>query len=361
MAALNVVGPMVTRYIVSLENWKPAKSHQILLVKLFLLRVVNLSTLIVRLFVMLDKAQKKSDGTSPYADCSTATTSCGDGFVCCTGLNIGIWKLCTAQQFHKCIPTCVENTVGLQLIRLVISTALINNALELIIGFGTLWILKSKRNVSVEDMALDVLYLEALVWIGACFAPATAPLAVLVNLLTFYCMKISLLYTCEPMEKRYSASKTSNITYGLMGFTLTLCSLPVSVLVVNRTTDFCGPIRDHTSMYSHLSGYIQDAPSVVWVILQWIGNVGVLWGILLILVVCIVLLRAKLVQSRQHLQMSRLELSLQKREVVERAQVQKSLELNLQKPVVVEKAQVQRSLAIYDRGRRLSQSSSFVV
>lgn len=117
-----------------------------------------------------------------------------------------------------------------------------------------------------------------------------------------------------------------------------------------------------------------------------------LWGILLILVVCIVLLRAKLVQSRQHLQMSRLELSLQKREVVERAQVQKSLELNLQKPVVVEKAQVQRSLvcfpkvflpvlhayqlrgnknnyfcfvgteqAIYDRGRRLSQSSSFVV
>lgn len=48
LAALNVVGPMVTRYIVSLENWKPAKSHQILLVKLFLLRVVNLSTLIVR-------------------------------------------------------------------------------------------------------------------------------------------------------------------------------------------------------------------------------------------------------------------------------------------------------------------------
>ena len=60
-----------------------------------------------------------------------------------------------------------------------------------------------------------------------------------------------------PMKNPYSASRTSNLTHGLLLLALILCSLPASVTLVQKSSGVCGPIMKDSSMYQTLSSYIE--------------------------------------------------------------------------------------------------------
>jgi hypothetical protein len=70
-------------------------------------------------------------------------------------------------------------------------------------------------------------------------------------------VQVVLFNTCVPVEKPYSASRTSNLTYGLLLVTITLCIIPVSLTYTKASAGFCGPIQEKISMYNMLISYIK--------------------------------------------------------------------------------------------------------
>lgn len=70
-------------------------------------------------------------------------------------------------------------------------------------------------------------------------------------------MQLALFKTCAPIEKAFSASRTSTLTYGVLLFTLILSTIPVSILVMEKKDGFCGPIYTQSSMYDVVGGYMK--------------------------------------------------------------------------------------------------------
>lgn len=65
-------------------------------------------------------------------------------------------------------------------------------------------------------MVLQVIETQALVWIGSVFGPLMPVLGLLSNVLQFWAQKLLSMYVFTPPAKAYSASRTSNVAYGLM-------------------------------------------------------------------------------------------------------------------------------------------------
>ncbi|KAG6552212.1 hypothetical protein Mapa_006060 [Marchantia paleacea] len=318
LSVLNIVTPMLIRVLVDMEDFKPATAERVVLMKLFCVRVLNLASLYYRLFMMLDHTLQLREDKVVVESC-LGEQKCDEGFTCCKTANLTQWNICTDRDINYCLPACTENIVGTQLLRLIFMTTLINNAYEVVYGFGYVWLTSgNKRQLYIEDMAIDIVYVQSLVWVGSCFSPLATVLGFFSNLLTWYGMRLALFRTCGPVEKAHSASRTSSLTYGLLLLTLILSTIPATLNVMQRSSGFCGPIHDRVSMYTVLTSYIQKAPSGLWLTVQWLTNPAVLLGVILLLVFGVVLLQSKLVQSRQFLALTKHEMGMQRREASER-------------------------------------------
>ncbi|BBN18409.1 hypothetical protein Mp_8g02240 [Marchantia polymorpha subsp. ruderalis] len=318
LSVLNIVTPMLIRVLVDMEDFKPATAERVVLMKLFCVRVLNLASLYYRLFMMLDHTLQLRENNVVVESC-LGEQKCDEGFTCCKTTNLTQWNICTDRDINYCLPACTENIVGTQLLRLIFMTTLINNAYEVIYGFGYVWLTSgNKRQLYIEDMAIDIVYVQSLVWVGSCFSPLATVLGFFSNLLTWYGMRLALFRTCGPVEKAHSASRTSSLTYGLLLLTLILSTIPATLNVMQRSSGFCGPIHERVSMYTVLTSYIQKAPSGLWLTVQWLTNPAVLLGVILLLVFGVVLLQSKLVQSRQFLALTKHEMGMQRREASEK-------------------------------------------
>ena len=65
-------------------------------------------------------------------------------------------------------------------------------------------------------MVIQTIENNALVWLGSMFAPLLPALGLLANCVTFYTMWVLAVWLYDPPTTRYSASRTSNMAYGLM-------------------------------------------------------------------------------------------------------------------------------------------------
>ncbi|KAJ7547707.1 hypothetical protein O6H91_08G100000 [Diphasiastrum complanatum] len=311
---LNIVGPMIVRLLVALEDWKPATAERVVLTKLFFLRVLNLGAFAYRSFEALQSAQHVREGKQ--VDC--LLEKCREGTKCCTNNLSTTWLACTPSKIGYCVAACAENIVAKQIMRLIVTTTVVNNAYELLYGYFIVLCYHTTRQLYIEDMAIDIVYVQALVWVGSCFTPIASILGALSNCVTFYCMRVTLMRTCGPLPKSYSASRTSYLTYGLLLATLVICSVPLTYKLTVSNNGVCGPILEAQSMYSVLADYIKRGPHLVSVTLQWLGNPFATGEIVLLLIFGITLLKAKLVRSHQYMELTARELDLQRQEVRER-------------------------------------------
>ena len=67
-----------------------------------------------------------------------------------------------------------------------------------------------------SQVVLRVVETQALVWLGAVFAPLLPALGLLSNALHFYTMKLLATFLYQPPANPYTASRTSNVAYSLM-------------------------------------------------------------------------------------------------------------------------------------------------
>eukprot|EP00245_Coleochaete_scutata_P007820 TRINITY_DN23592_c0_g1_i1.p1 TRINITY_DN23592_c0_g1~~TRINITY_DN23592_c0_g1_i1.p1 ORF type:complete len:583 (-),score=68.59 TRINITY_DN23592_c0_g1_i1:42-1568(-) len=322
LAVINMMGPIAVRVLIAMEGWKPEKAESFCTIKLFLFRIINAATIFYRLYETLNGAMKVREGTVPYPSCARGKR-CPDGFECCTATKKAFATTsCRPGMDGICAPGCVEDLIGRQLVRLIVINTLFNCAYEVLYGFGFVLLNKGeRRQLTVEDMTIDVMYLQALIWVGACFSPLAPILGLLANLLTFYVMKFVLFRTCAPPERVYNASHTSNLSYGLLLCTLVLCSIPTSITLSDSRSPICGPVRSSHSMYQVISNYVERAPNLVWVILQWISNPVILFGVISLLAFLAFILRAQVVRHQKFLRYTRRELETLRREAQDKLSI----------------------------------------
>ncbi|MCO5552420.1 hypothetical protein L7F22_005931, partial [Adiantum nelumboides] len=255
LTLLSMIAPLSIPFLVQLEDWNSATSERVVLLKLFSLRLVNVCTLFYRLYMALAQAAHVKAGNQLLA--CTSHKGCPDGFACCNTNSGKEWVSCTANQGQVCMPGCMENVVAKQLLRLMLTNTFVSVAWDLVYGVICQRVLKAKRQLSIENLVIDIVYLESLVWVGSSFSPVAPTLGLFCNFMVFSYMKFSLRRFYEPMKKPYSASRTSNLTHGLLLLALILCSLPASATLVQKSSGVCGPIAENSSMYKTLSDYIE--------------------------------------------------------------------------------------------------------
>ncbi|CAK9873993.1 unnamed protein product [Sphagnum jensenii] len=316
-ALLNNAGPTLVKILVTIEEWRPATYERVVVMKLYFLRVLNISTFFYRLYTVLWASWTVLDGLTDNPTC-VGTQKCPDGFNCCTSTDIGEWHLCTADQIGVCVPACTENWVGGQLLRTILITTFLNVTYEIVYGFGYIMIYHAKRALDITDFIVDIVYLQAVVWVGSCYSPIASTVGFLCNLVTFLGYNVVLFNTCVPVEKPYSASRTSNLTYGLLLVTITLCIIPVSLTYTKASAGFCGPIQEKISMYNMLISYIKQGPMELNQILGVLGNAWLLSVFILALIFGLVVMRAKLSQSIKFLEVTKRELYMSRRIIREK-------------------------------------------
>ncbi|MCO5560444.1 hypothetical protein L7F22_014059 [Adiantum nelumboides] len=251
---VSFVGPFLVRMLVKLEDWKPAIAERVVIVKLFFLRALNLSTLLYRLYVMLQSGFLSAQGL--IIDTCTGSFKCPrDGFLCCSSPSDGDWSTCLTQSVGYCATKCMENEIGKQILKLIITSTVINCTLDIGMGVIYAFLLNKEQVLSIPDFAIDIVYLQVLVWTGSHFSPLASTTGVICYLLTFYSKKITL-KTCTSTQKLYSASRTSVLTYGVLLVALVLCVVPEAVFVTTPSSGICGPIKVNQSMYNVVVQYI---------------------------------------------------------------------------------------------------------
>ena len=94
---------------------------------------------------------------------------------------------------------------------------------------------------------------QALIWLGAVFAPLLPALGLLSNALHFYTMKLLATFLYQPPAKPYTASRTSNVAYSLM-----LGVHPVPQHFVDLSPEHLG---NSNGIASHLLSYVYEYQS----------------------------------------------------------------------------------------------------
>ncbi|EFJ05970.1 hypothetical protein SELMODRAFT_431105 [Selaginella moellendorffii] len=243
LAAVNISSPRLIRMLVQMEDWKPSTADQG-------------HCFIGRLYVVIEQARVAKEGSSMKA-CHFG--KCKDGLICCLEKDAyeSVWPTCRPSKIGYCVADCADNAVAKLLLELIISSTLIDNAVEGAKGYFVLYYFKHRQQMAIEDMPIRVVYIQAVVWVASMFSPIAATLGAICNCVSFLSLKEVLMRTCAPMEKAYSASSTSDITYGLLLITLILSSIPVVFRLTSPSSGICGPVKEGLSSYQVIANYIE--------------------------------------------------------------------------------------------------------
>ena len=68
----------------------------------------------------------------------------------------------------------------------------------------------------VLQVVIQVIENQALIWLGAMYAPLLPAFGLIANIIAFYFKLLLAVWLHSPPTTRYSASRTSNLAYGLM-------------------------------------------------------------------------------------------------------------------------------------------------
>ena len=275
---LNAVVPLMFIYIVQPEDYSPEFEIKITLVRTVFLRLSSLAVLIASLHGQI-------------TTCAASDYKCGNcGQIEC-------WETYVGQQFYK----------------LTVMDFVINVAVVLMYEFPRrLFVEKMKDSKLVQMIGLpefdiprsvlDIVYGQALCWIGAFFCPVIPLICVVKLLVVFYLKKVSLLRNFVSSARTYRASKSNAFFTIVLLVSFILTTIPVGYSIGKiPPSKSCGPFRiysgDSHYMFSTVGNLIMSWPSQVRAIIFWIGSPSFI--VPLIILLCIAMYYYYIVASGQ--------------------------------------------------------------
>lgn len=204
---------------------------------------------------------------------------------------------------------CPENVLGQTFWRLIVTDFVVSLAAG-VLGELAFFLLSKLRRLpdprgdfDLAQSIIDIIYRQALVWIGMIWCPVLPVFAVISNVVLFYASKWVLFGVQRPPIQAWDFSRSGNFFFTLLALTLVACIAPLCYFFA-RTHSFhdCGPHSLYTSgAQAVLQAYIDLAPEVAQQVIYWIFNPLVLVGIIIVLAIVMYFLSARINQYSERL------------------------------------------------------------
>eukprot|EP00899_Mesostigma_viride_P008751 jgi/Mesvir1/17878/Mv12954-RA.1 len=280
LSVVNLVGPIFVYLTMLLETWPADMEERISTAKLYVLRMLNVGTLVYRLFK--DDSFDGDHAPPPPPPGSTPSSSSSFG-------------------------TCEETEAGLVYLRFLVAHFFLGNIAAALYKAICSRFSSLPVPFDIAGTVIDIIHDQALIWLGCIFVPLLPIIGVVANVVTFYVRKLTALKFCSPSERTYSVSRTDNLSGTLVLFTLLLACIPMVQTLLHKGTQ-CGPIPCDRSMSSVLTAAIDSWPSVFNTAWDWIVNPIVLAGVILLLIVLLVLVKSNNVRYKAMVKRTQAEL-----------------------------------------------------
>lgn len=238
---LSVIVPMIFNKVVKAEDYMPAFTIRITLIRTVLLRLSSLGMLMISLYTNTINVKPSSNSTTIDVPCNRTAMN---GSMSMT-INI------TLNETQM----CWETYVGQQIYKLVI----LNFIVDIVVTF--LWEYPRKLaytklhdkikliNLMGQDVfdlpkhVLDLVYLQTLCWLGLFFTPLIPAMCFITLFIFFYVKKGSLMHNCLPSQT-YGTSKSNSLFMMVLLLSFFLTAAPITYMISKiRPSPGCGPFR----------------------------------------------------------------------------------------------------------------------
>ncbi|BFZ23068.1 hypothetical protein BsWGS_26105 [Bradybaena similaris] len=196
---------------------------------------------------------------------------------------------------------CWENEVGEQLFQVIILDLAITLILGLALTGGRTLLVKfanfkrfGYQSFSVENLILDLVYGQALVWLGLFFAPLLGLVGFLKLWILFYFNFVLARTCCVAPNKVFRASRSGTFYLFVLLVTLFVCLLPMTYAIIQlEPSTACGPFKQKSHFYEVLTERIGESPGWIQDIFDYASTPAVVIPVLIILLLVILYYRAK--------------------------------------------------------------------
>ncbi|XP_067626932.1 transmembrane channel-like protein 7 isoform X2 [Eurosta solidaginis] len=219
IVCLNLILPVVFKYLCTFEKYSPLFVIKISLIRMIFLRLASLFILLSRFYyIVIPKSNTNVlDTTHPYK----------------------CWETFVGQQFYKLVLVDFVShlfvTFCLNLPRALFAIYFNNNFLKFV----------CEQEFDLSKHVLDIVYLQTICWIGSFYMPFLPALIIVIMFLMFYVKKFQCIVNSKPTKILYGTSRSNS----LFMFVL-LISFIVSVIVLTYAfaevtpSVSCGPFRN---------------------------------------------------------------------------------------------------------------------
>lgn len=259
---LNVIVPLVFKYLVVFERYSPIFVIRLSLVRTVFLRLSSLIVLYASLY---------SKVSCPLTETDVCVGSCRNTPTC--------WETYVGQQFYKLVLTDFATNIIITFLfnfpRALIDRN-IDSRFARFIG---------EQTFDLPKHVLDVMYSQTLCWIGSFFMPLLPFISVISCFLMFYIKKFACLINSKPSSTIYRASRSNSMFMVVLLVSYTFCALlpiayAVAELVPSRS---CGPFRGLPSVWSIIQETFSQMPQELQSIVSFLTTAGFAVPLLIIL------------------------------------------------------------------------------
>ncbi|XP_077979713.1 transmembrane channel-like protein 7 [Glandiceps talaboti] len=261
ISALNIVVPLIFTALIRFEDYNPEFEVKFTLARTVFLRLASLAVLIASIY--------------PQIVCSGSDQdTCG----VCQPSNLQCWETYVGQEMYKLAITDFLVVTGTVLFvefpRKLVVTKCICGVTRAI----------GQQEFEIPKNVLDIIYSQTICWIGAFFSPLLPCICVLKAFIFFYLKKWSLIYNFLPPSRPYRASRSNSFFMIVLLFSFMLCLVPIGYSMVQiEPSRACGPFRNQTTMWQTVTITVNEWPSWLQGILDFIFSAGFAVPFLIIL------------------------------------------------------------------------------
>eukprot|EP00056_Hartaetosiga_gracilis_P013134 m.215161 g.215161 ORF g.215161 m.215161 type:complete len:350 (+) comp13799_c0_seq59:1955-3004(+) len=178
---------------------------------------------------------------------------------------------------------CAGTQIGQDVYRLILVDTVIGMAQRFLSTVFWYYWLKRRVEMDLVQWSLHLLYRQALVWLGMCFAPVLPVIAMLTNILFFYFYVALVHGWYRPPSTRYDQSSNVSVFLAFLGTTLFLTMIPLAWALTqyNPNCGVYGPDK-FSSWFDGVTEWISSADGSLREFFEILFNAVFIGGIILL-------------------------------------------------------------------------------
>nr|XP_023027754.1 transmembrane channel-like protein 7 [Leptinotarsa decemlineata] len=261
IVSLNMIIPVLFKFLISFEKYTPPAEIKYSLIRTVFIRLASLVVLYASLW---------------------REVGCKNCKVC--------WETFVGQQIYKLLLTDFAVHVFLTLIVNFLRSLLAKHIENKMVKFFC------EQTFDLPRHALDIVYTQTLCWFGIFFAPLLSLLAAMIFFILFYIKKFACVVNCKPNNVIYRASKTNSMFMFVLLVSCIFVIFPLAYVSFKlEPSRNCGPFRDQTFVWDLVGNLFSYTPMWIQSIFYFFSTAG--FGFLCFIVIVLILFYYRVVNS----------------------------------------------------------------